>query len=750
MRAAIFRAVQAFFELLLDLGAVAWLCIYPLLCSIVAFVFFALVAEGRELLWLLIEHRGDGLRGLFSLVLFYGFAAALALATWYCARVLLTRRFPADRAHARTTSDSKTMSTLRIWLPRVLALPPLVPAILFSALTGEPWIYSAAGIVVALPVIGFVISRRRLFPRYFAAPGGPTNAGKEQPWRVAGRTMLDKLPRDTRIAIAAWSVVAGALFVACTLSPVTVPRWLGTGAIVMVALLLWTVFGSFVLVLLPKIYGLPSLAVLAPLALAVASSWTNDNHWPREAEQTVSLADRERELKRTVDEYFDRWIASRHLSGGTYPVFIVTAEGGGLRAAYWTASVLGRLQDRWSGPDRFSDHVFAISGVSGGSLGAAVFAGLVAEAEKGLDVRTPPETCGAGYAEIGRCILRDDFLTPLAAAFLFSDLCQQFFPWPVHWADRARALELSWEASWTRFTGTGTFGKQFEELWRAPGTQTFTANYRIPSLLINATVVEDGRRIIFSNLRIDDSFIDAYDGTYPAADLIIKGQDPLRSTAAIPPLPLSTAVHMGARFTFLSPAARLERNDPPCRPHGCVWGRVVDGGYHENSGAETAEDVLLVILRKIQEEHAGAPVAIVPYLILITNDPDEPPVTRPPETSSDDDLSSRPKHAAWATLPELLSPLHALLAVREARSPYARAAIARVIEQAAAEESVPGTAAPRVFEFYLERKTSNPALGWILSARSDEAMDLALLAPRHQQQIAEIVSLARHTAPREP
>ena len=39
-------------------------------------------------------------------------------------------------------------------------------------------------------------------------------------------------------------------------------------------------------------------------------------------------------------------------------------------------AVLGELQDR-AGDDSFADHVFAISGVSGGSLGASVFAALV-------------------------------------------------------------------------------------------------------------------------------------------------------------------------------------------------------------------------------------------------------------------------------------------------------------------------------------------------------------------------------------
>ena len=54
-----------------------------------------------------------------------------------------------------------------------------------------------------------------------------------------------------------------------------------------------------------------------------------------------------------------------------YPVFVVSAQGGGLYAAYNTATFLARLIDLCPG---FRRHLFAISSVSGGSVGAAVFA----------------------------------------------------------------------------------------------------------------------------------------------------------------------------------------------------------------------------------------------------------------------------------------------------------------------------------------------------------------------------------------
>ena len=63
---------------------------------------------------------------------------------------------------------------------------------------------------------------------------------------------------------------------------------------------------------------------------------------------------------------------------GEYPVFIVAAQGGGIYAAHNAARFLARMQDLCPG---FRQHLFAISAVSGGSVGSATFAAAL-HAEK--------------------------------------------------------------------------------------------------------------------------------------------------------------------------------------------------------------------------------------------------------------------------------------------------------------------------------------------------------------------------------
>ena len=55
-------------------------------------------------------------------------------------------------------------------------------------------------------------------------------------------------------------------------------------------------------------------------------------------------------------------------SADPIPLIIVATVGGASRAGYWTAKVLGEIQDARRDFHKF---VFAISGVSGGSLRAA-------------------------------------------------------------------------------------------------------------------------------------------------------------------------------------------------------------------------------------------------------------------------------------------------------------------------------------------------------------------------------------------
>ncbi|MCH8270780.1 MAG: hypothetical protein IH985_06170 [Planctomycetes bacterium] len=105
----------------------------------------------------------------------------------------------------------------------------------------------------------------------------------------------------------------------------------------------WTVAGS-VLVYWGSRWRLPLLLFAVGLALAWSALDWNDNHALRRlptpsATESRTLPD--------ISTTFERWLDARADKNeyAVYPVFVVSAEGGGLYAAYYSAMVLAALQD---------------------------------------------------------------------------------------------------------------------------------------------------------------------------------------------------------------------------------------------------------------------------------------------------------------------------------------------------------------------------------------------------------------------
>ena len=338
-------------------------------------------------------------------------------------------------------------------------------------------------------------------------------------------------------------LISLALLLAFTIAPVNVAQNLGMGTILLLA-----AAGSF-FVYLGGRWQFPVISFL--VALALLFSFWNDNHLIRtKPPQDVKRPD--------VPQAFQTWydLAEKNYPGvPRHSLFIVATEGGGIRAAYWTAAVLGEIQDR---NPNFGAHLFAISGVSGGSLGATVFDALVAEPN--------PQTFK--FKNKAHEILSQDFLSPALAAMLYPDLVQRIIPFPIAYFDRGRALERGWEKAWHKAMNNARFSQSFVDLWN-PGPREW-----MPALFLNGTSVEKGNRIITSNLRVTNIFLDADDVASKLAD------HKLPATQTGCNIPLSTAAHMSARFTYVSPAGRF--------PDGT---HIVDGGYFENSGATTALEI---------------------------------------------------------------------------------------------------------------------------------------------------------------
>jgi hypothetical protein len=639
-------------------------CRFSLIVVLIAWPVFVCVAQGTEILRTVGE--GTAIGGKWEWLRVFGFFLGLMLwatTSWYAARVLLYFDFPAQRGIPR----SKFAETQ---VPRILGIVPILivgwgfivaSRSYDSTVPAHHWLLGFAILCAFLAVVFYLFAALRR--RFLGAM--PTHVRH-----------ASQFGRGTIIGIGLMAFISIALLIAFTIAPVTVAQRLGMGSILFLAAASWVAFGSF-FVFLASRWQFPVITIVVLLAL-LFSLW-NDNHPIRVLPpQEVKRAD--------VLGSFRMWynlVEKTYGAGTMHPLYIVATEGGGIRAAYWTAIVLGALQD--SNPN-FASHLFAISGVSGGSLGAVVFEALLAEPARGSS------------QEDAHKILSQDFLSPALASMLYPDLVQRFIPFPIPYFDRGRSLEMGWEKAWRDTMGNDRFAGSFVDLWK-PGAREW-----MPALFLNGTSVEKGNRIITSNLRMTNSFLDADD----AAEKLASHN--LGATEAGCHIPLSTAAHMSARFTFVSPAGRF--------PDGS---HIVDGGYFENSAATAAYE----IATRIKDWCALEKIANVDVkIIMISNNPRKPSIApAKPGPEPPGPKRTRPTVVKGQFLGEITAPLYTLLNTRDARGTYAQKAIVReqrrfkagVVQ--APDEAESSKQLTKDIVYFNLRDTQVPLpLGWMLSA----------------------------------
>jgi len=328
-----------------------------------------------------------------------------------------------------------------------------------------------------------------------------------------------------------------------------------------------------------------------------------------------------------LSDAFLKWYNARtdqSKFSGRYPIYVVAAQGGGIYAAMHAATFLSYMQERCP---NFAHHLFAISGVSGGSVGASVFAASMKEAEGRGAIKIPDTGChaqigsGDGPALLSAAsdILDDDLWSPLQAMWLFPDLLQQFIPMRIEMFDRARALERGLEASWQRMMtrselfgprlqaqAANTLAEPFISLWPAG----FDKSLFTPALVLNTTEVDSGRRRLIAPFRFEG----LTDLRFFPVNCVSASAG---QTSKIESVPLSTAAVLSARFPWVTPTGwyyeTSEMGD--CAPPVKSVTKVSDGGYFESSGVATALD-LMHSLQKIVAEHK-LPIDI--KLVILTS-----------------------------------------------------------------------------------------------------------------------------------
>ena len=422
-----------------------------------------------------------------------------------------------------------------------------------------------AAAVAAWPIAAVLLRQvdklaRRVRPRWWVeviTPGLPAPKDGQLPPRARTRTRLGL------------AVAGVGLLVALGTVPDWAAVWMGLIACLVLAVIgLVTVLGVVVVVSqerpaqqLFRWLGLRTTPLVTLMLIAAVVTWYRSGdaglHGIRNLGQPTG-----RDTRPTLDAAFTEWMGASaacdsqvmvHTTDGSRPVrlrpmVLVAAEGGGIRAAYWTASAFERMTSGAQGYSCGRQAVFLSSGVSGGSLGLAVAATSDRPADAAGQLSAPDALSAAAIG----LLVRDDIAALTGIHFPTLDRTDS-----RGWHDRAALMESIWEQQAPRlrqqFIGGG--------------------HQRTGNMIFNSTSVGTSCRVLVSQIQLDNTTPRA--ATRP---LQFRDDPPCRSGAAVAPatfdlltdyayqpaadsgdqcvhqLSMATAAMLSARFTYITPS----------------------------------------------------------------------------------------------------------------------------------------------------------------------------------------------------
>jgi hypothetical protein len=321
------------------------------------------------------------------------------------------------------------------------------------------------------------------------------------------------------------------------------------------------------------------------------------------------------------------------------PMLLVAAEGGGIRAAYWTVRGLEAMGEKTCA----GRSALFSAGASGGSVGLTVarFSGTatdpgITRAVEAIQQMADPGTLSEAT---DGTFIRDTFYGATGVPMpLFPPRTRAW-----DWTDRARLIETGWKDAYQR-PGPAWGNRSFlndQDLSPATG-----------HLILNSTDAKHVCRVWVSQIKPNASvlIIKPREASYDPENSCDKVPGPATRTVdlftaygpyaaeaagdvgtfCLGDIKAATAALLTARFPFVTPGAVIG----PCPDRAKVdqqtpayWPRtqLVDGGYVENSGLATITDLAPQWLPLIRDHNiqAADPATdlplIVPFIVYLAN-----------------------------------------------------------------------------------------------------------------------------------
>jgi hypothetical protein len=257
------------------------------------------------------------------------------------------------------------------------------------------------------------------------------------------------------------------------------------------------------------------------------------------------------------------------------PLVVITVSGGGTRSAYWTFRTLQYIDSATGG--KLFRHAVLLTGASGGMIGAAYWRNIHDAHERG-DIKDP-------YAPRFQENIGKDLLNPIVFSFACVDLISPFNKITIgghrYTTDRGYAMERE-------------MARNSEGLLDRPigYYQRRESRGEIPQLIINGTIINDGRKLMICNQPIAYLTQPEYSLRLPSPPIDAVDYGAFFPEQNTGDLRLTSALRMNATFPYILPVVKL-----PSSPRM----NIMDAGLRDNFGVQVASRYLHVMRHWLTE-----------------------------------------------------------------------------------------------------------------------------------------------------
>ena len=595
----------------------------------------------------------------------------LAGSAWFWSRAALAARFGIDDRQRYQAAPANFNWTAYTWLPRLMSVGGFLIGAVIAFMSRSPWPIAGA---IVLGALGILLSISRPLRPGVELPPAPRSGFRawirEGAWvrleALLQRAPYGAVPAKVLLGLGLVPLALGVieaftsalhlpnqlaaifpgpgiavLLLGLTIGPLVTLTFLFDGLTFQVKR------GSFHL----RLRRPPVLSLVLLYVFVLVPAWFHIH--------TVRLIDGAAMERKPLNELFEEWIAACAPSRGPVEPVIVAVSGGATRAGLWGAAVLDRVlqAQQKDGPA-----LFAVSSVSGGSLGAAGAMTLLSLEKlpcraKDLSLLRPAEDAPAPLA--------GDALGPLLGGWLFDDIPRSAFD-PIaalirsvtgrrpNGGDSAEAIERGFEDLWgdvrqkSSANGAPGWDQPFLPLFYADRAGTYRTG--MPLWFANGTDATTGNRVITTPIA-------APAGPDSGVPWPFRGARDFH-TLMVGDVSIATAINNTARFPYLEPFGEML----PLGGKKQV-GSLVDGGYFENEGLQTALD----LAEWLAAQSATLGRSVQPIIVQATGDGEAdvgPADVMTCANASDGPFIPDDKHSAW----QILAPIFGLYHVRGGHS----------------------------------------------------------------------------------